>query len=1580
MTRNDRTRRGAREPLGKLVLTLGAALCIALAFGLTSAFASGTVPYTLPVTLPADTTSPPVDAPAPYTPAVLSLIAQLEAPPFTLAEIQNATTLLHDGQNNTCNAVGPVGGPVANDGSGNVLGTTLQGNATTLTSQTDATHIVVASATGLTTAGETIYVGAVGAAEAVTVASATGTTITLNAPGLTGTHAAGESVTNDPALSGAGATFPVIKVASIAGFTAGTKIWIDVTSSAEQATIASVGTAGATGTGITLKSGLAKIHASGRPVYVTTAPSITKLCWADAQGINPTGGPSGPGGGAPNGQTLTTSPNEILGDASTFDRHLMNVWGQTEATEGRELMMTGLFGPQTDLNRLPNWGRGHQTGGEDPYLSGELVASQINGIQARGFMSEMKHFLMYNGQNQNTNTDVQDQAAHELYFTPYEHGFVDGRAAATMCSYQIWRDTSTNPALQDPISSLPSGPSPYANAGENPETWPLNESHFSCEQPLSLSYVLRGLWGSAAMVGTDYPAQHSTSGIFQGMEQEMPTTNGFMAGGNGTNDPTGSTCAYTTAATSHTPGDWAPCTGATDPVSHVGGIPNHFEGSSGTGCPGPTSTTGAGGCTLNQAVQLGVVPLSVLNQALARVLYQQERFGLLGCDPYPTATCTNPGGIGTDRSGNALIPAGPAGGATPSANLGTENGDAAVAELTSEEGSVLFKNADRPAGSPELPIRSSDLTSNNIALIGAAAEYAIASPSREASQGFPDRIAVNPLTTLGALSGHADAFVNVPALSPTGFAVPASSLKTPSDTPGLARTAGAGSPTPDPGIDFEAVNGNQLTSPATTYTWQGCLFVPAGGDGYTFRLQNTPGSTVSFGLSLDAVGAGGSTTLSAAANAGDTNIKVGSITGFAPGQQITIDTGSAHETQTISTVGTAGATGTGITLTAALSSAHAQGAAVAIVGPTITTLAAASAAGATNIKVASVAGFGVGQTVKIDTGANEETAVVTTVGTAGATGTGLTLASALTNAHATGASVGLAGPDTAGSGTSTTSCLAAWSTLGAGSPLVRTLSTASTFYQGHYQGNVPVATTNAGYVDQGLQNRQFPSGVVGTAGASQQINPSTGEYYALQISDTTPATGNASIRFGWSRVNGDSTDAAAAATGKGMAIVFVNDQAVPDGSTPTSIVAGIGQNYVNLINAVAAANPNTVVILQSAYADTVDTWLPNVKALLETWNSGQEGAVATARLLLGQANPSGHTAMTWPKGPNDSIWGYNETKPLYPGDTTGTHPERLNGAAGGGTDETEGIYTGYRFFDQEGLAPEFPFGFGLSYTTFAFSKEAVSPTDDGGLDVSVRVKNTGPVAGDEVVQVYLGAPSDQPAGVQFAPRALSQFQRISLQPGETEAVKMHVAPRALDYWSEADQRWVRATGDRTVYVGDADAPDHLPQQLTVSIPSGSADTKCTNTSINGTSIDGNVDVPAGAWCDLAAVTIHGNLTLHSPGGVRIRNSEISGQVLSNGASGAGDLSSFGENVICNSSIGGKLQISNSTSGSPWNIGGVCGGNQIVGGLTFNSNDAPSSITGNTISGGDLKCNDNTGLTGSGNTVTGGTKRGQCAGF
>src|SRR3954453_4156827 len=190
-------------------------------------------------------------------------------------------------------------------------------------------------------------------------------------------------------------------------------------------------------------------------------------------------------------------------------------------------------------------------------------------MQGVGTMSQMKHFAVYNGQNQNLNTDIADQPLHENYLLPYEGGFVDADAAATMCSYQLLRDTSTH--LPTNVSSL-SQPSPFGNIA--PPTWNLNESHFACDQPLLENYVLRNLWHSQALIGSDYPATHSTSGILQGEDQEMPTQQGFfsdtttLTAGQQT-DPTGSTCADAS-------GSPTSCSAAG--AVHVGGMP-------GPGCP-----------------------------------------------------------------------------------------------------------------------------------------------------------------------------------------------------------------------------------------------------------------------------------------------------------------------------------------------------------------------------------------------------------------------------------------------------------------------------------------------------------------------------------------------------------------------------------------------------------------------------------------------------------------------------------------------------------------------------------------------------------------------------------------------------------------------------------------------------------------------------------------------------------------------------------------------------------------------------------------------------------------------------------
>jgi beta-glucosidase len=201
------------------------------------------------------------------------------------------------------------------------------------------------------------------------------------------------------------------------------------------------------------------------------------------------------------------------------------------------------------------------------------------------------------------------------------------------------------------------------------------------------------------------------------------------------------------------------------------------------------------------------------------------------------------------------------------------------------------------------------------------------------------------------------------------------------------------------------------------------------------------------------------------------------------------------------------------------------------------------------------------------------------------------------------------------------------------------------------------------------------------------------------------------------------------------------------------------------------------------------------------WWPGDEGGAAEAKLLLGLANPGGKLPMTWGKTLED-----------YPA-TSPAHPERSTKGVDGKTTFSEGVLVGYRWFDDQKIEPLYPFGYGLSYTKFAMSDLKVKPSAGGGAEVSVKVKNTGSVAGDEVAEVYLEAPKSKPTGVQFAPKTLAAFDRISLMPGEEREVQLKIAPRALEYWSVTAKKWVRPDGTRTVRVGSSSRD--LPLQAEV---------------------------------------------------------------------------------------------------------------------------------------------------------------------
>jgi beta-glucosidase len=284
-------------------------------------------------------------------------------------------------------------------------------------------------------------------------------------------------------------------------------------------------------------------------------------------------------------------------------------------------------------------------------------------------------------------------------------------------------------------------------------------------------------------------------------------------------------------------------------------------------------------------------------------------------------------------------------------------------------------------------------------------------------------------------------------------------------------------------------------------------------------------------------------------------------------------------------------------------------------------------------------------------------------------------------------------------------------------------------------------------------------------------------------SDTSNAP--VQVRLNWTTPESRQADhaaALAAAKSAKTAVVFLWTRGKPN--------LGLPGEQDKLVEEVAAANPSTIVVLNTSQPVAMP-WLGKVKAVVEMWWPGDEGGWATAKTLLGTNNPAGRLPVTWAKRLTD----YPATDPA--------HPERSAKGVDKKTTYSEGVLVGYRWFDEQKIEPLFPFGYGLSYTSFELSGLKASPDADGGATVTLQVKNTGSVAGDEVPQVYLDAPSEKPAGAQFAPKTLAAFDRVALQPGEEREVTMHIAPRAFEYWSTATNAWVRPAGERTLRAGNS---------------------------------------------------------------------------------------------------------------------------------------------------------------------------------
>jgi beta-glucosidase len=297
-----------------------------------------------------------------------------------------------------------------------------------------------------------------------------------------------------------------------------------------------------------------------------------------------------------------------------------------------------------------------------------------------------------------------------------------------------------------------------------------------------------------------------------------------------------------------------------------------------------------------------------------------------------------------------------------------------------------------------------------------------------------------------------------------------------------------------------------------------------------------------------------------------------------------------------------------------------------------------------------------------------------------------------------------------------------------------------------------------------------PHAIEVRAGMTQPFageQPQPARAYQLRLTWVTPGMRDASIAA-----------AAQAARAARAVVVFAHNEGT-EGTDRESLSLPLGQDA--LVAALAAANPRTVVVLHTG-DPVLMPWVHDVNAILQMWYPGQEGGHATADLLLGRANPGGKMPVTFPAREADAPTAL---------------PERWPGV--GGTQwYSEGVLVGYRWYDAHGIAPLFPFGHGLSYTTFDYADLAVRPSDDA-YAVSFQVRNSGPVAGSEVAQLYIGAPEDAP--VEMAPRQLVDFARIELAPGEIRAVTLRVTPRDLSYWCIEQHGWRIAPGTREVFVG-----------------------------------------------------------------------------------------------------------------------------------------------------------------------------------
>jgi len=319
-------------------------------------------------------------------------------------------------------------------------------------------------------------------------------------------------------------------------------------------------------------------------------------------------------------------------------------------------------------------------------------------------------------------------------------------------------------------------------------------------------------------------------------------------------------------------------------------------------------------------------------------------------------------------------------------------------------------------------------------------------------------------------------------------------------------------------------------------------------------------------------------------------------------------------------------------------------------------------------------------------------------------------------------------------------------------------------------------------------------------GGSSHINPTL---VAVPLDELRQQAGNAELIYAEGypdedRFRQDLIDQAVTiAGGADVALLYVALPGYKESEGYDRADLDLTQQQIALIKAVGNAQTNTVVILNNGSAVAVSEWIQNVGAILEAWMMGQAGGGAIADVLFGKVNPSGKLAETFPvKLPDTPAYIH------YPGE---------NGQVIYG----EGMFVGYRYYEAKQIPTQFPFGYGGSYTTFAYNNAAVSANtfqDTNGVTVRVDVTNTGSVAGKEVVQVYV---HDHKSTLIRPYKELKGFAKVELQPGQTKTVTLSLDGRAFAYYHPGYRQWVTEDGEFDILIGASSADIRCKQTVTL---------------------------------------------------------------------------------------------------------------------------------------------------------------------